>query len=79
MGLGLGVRVRVRRPLARLAQGSSPWLTPTPTLSPTLTLILTSLKAELPGLLGRFADITEPVNKLHVALGEGVASGAAED
>lgn len=40
---------------------------------------LASLKAELPGLLGRFADITEPVNKLHVALGEGVASGAAEE
>ena len=37
---------------------------------------LASLQAELPALLGRFPDTSEPVNKLHVALSEGVANGA---
>ena len=40
---------------------------------------LASLQAELPALLGRFPDTSEPVNKLHVALSEGVANGAAAE
>jgi len=40
---------------------------------------LASLTSELPGLLARFPDTSEPVNKLHVALSEGVANGAAAE
>ena len=40
---------------------------------------LASLQAQLPTLLERFPDTAEPVNKLHVALSEGVANGAAAE
>jgi acetyl-CoA carboxylase/biotin carboxylase 1 len=40
---------------------------------------LASLQAQLTDLLGRFPDTSEPVNKLHVALSEGVTNGAAAE
>ena len=52
-----------------------------PTRYGTLAVVpdLATLKAELPKIISRYTDSTELKNVLHVALGEGLAKGAAEE